>query len=73
MLLLKIDFFYIMAPMIKANVTRCDSPAEILHGSLLASRGESNSGVLWLIQKVSKALYCSDLITLWTSIQAKNC
>lgn len=61
-----------MAPMIKANDTRKESPAEVLNYNVLGSREETDSDIFWLIQKVSKMLYCSELMTLWKPIQAKT-
>ena len=57
--------------MVKVDILRGDSP-EVLQDSMLASRGESVSDVLQLIQKVSKTEHYSELITLWKPIQAKT-
>lgn len=57
--------------MVKVDISRGDSP-EVLQDSMLASRGEWKSDVLQLIQKVSKTSHCSELITLWKTIQAKT-
>lgn len=57
--------------MVKVDISRGDSP-EVLQDSMLASRGESVSDVLQLIQKVSKTAHYSELITLWKPIQAKT-
>lgn len=64
------DTFYFASLMVKVDISRGDS-AEVLQDSMLASRGESVSGVLHLIQKVSKTHY-SELITLWKPIQGET-
>lgn len=64
--------FYIASLMVKVDISRGVELCRSIAGHMLASRGESVSGVLHLIQKVSKTSHCSELITLWKPIQAKT-